>query len=242
MPLLLTLLLASLAAVTAFAGVGQKRGLWRAGSTINIAVTGATTGEIGCIQETLKVFADVVPVRFRLRPASERGPRAQVKLEIQRPLPGGGIQSVGHSSVGNNFWRHETMMLKMFASTHFEGYDPLLCQGARKTIVHEFGHLLGLKHEHQHPGAPASLREIMLLTYGPLAHPRSFLPYQPQEMRGMVLTPYDVQSVMHYPFTWEASMLDDFTVDLREGSSGNVYLGGVDLSDGDRATLRRMYP
>src|SRR5690349_10941147 len=41
---------------------------------------------------------------------------------------------------------------------NFEGFDVQLPQDWRGVVLHEFGHALGLEHEHQHPVQPCDFR------------------------------------------------------------------------------------
>ncbi len=234
----------ALGTLAALAGVGLKRPGWRAGQTINIVVRGATTGEIGCLESTLTAFHGVVPLSFRFLPETSR---ADVLLDIQRPVVTQGPARHGSSDVGNRRWRQERMTLVMHASTAFEGYDAALCERARWAILHEFGHLVGLKHEHQHPDAPASLRERLLQRYEGIAAPSNFVLLRRHSSSQYAFTPYDVLSIMHYDFSWTDEMAPDFGFDLTPWSSTNAhtgvhhFFGPRQLSEGDIEFLRSIY-
>ena len=84
------------------------------------------------------------------------------------------------------------------------------------TILHEFGHALGLDHEHQHPDAPnlltsdqEKLREFISRKYFPKGTPRAdiddYIDDQWKRMhngRDTMTTPWDKDSIMHYLYVY----------------------------------------
>lgn len=75
----------------------------------------------------------------------------------------------------------------------------------RRVVLHEFGHALGLMHEHQHPGSPIVWNEPAVLAYyqGPPNR------WDAEKTKANVLNKYtgrisgtsggDLRSIMHYP-------------------------------------------
>ncbi|KAI9913457.1 hypothetical protein PsorP6_006243 [Peronosclerospora sorghi] len=119
-------------------------------------------------------------------------------------------------------------------------------------IVHEFGHALGLKHEHTHPD-----RQVIVLTDQNL--PVSAENYAKTSHREATLKPYDPQSIMHYGrsaglcFPKAQYPLKSFCdvesvqnciqpVQQHCNSSRDTEIGTrAVLSAGDIATLRALY-
>lgn len=102
-------------------------------------------------------------------------------------------------------------------------------------VIHEFGHALGLHHEHQHPDANIPWdREKAYNYYARTAG------FSRQEVDANVLpleripsrtySPYDRQSVMHY------EVLNDLTIDDWQQT---VNMG---ISNGDIALMKKAYP
>ncbi|MFM2422735.1 MAG: hypothetical protein RL291_1265 [Pseudomonadota bacterium] len=118
-------------------------------------------------------------------------------------------------------------------------------------FIHEFGHALGLPHEHQHPASPCA-EELAFPALCPGEYERG-KPNDPHSMRINArvnlfaaqrapildpdparLVPYDVRSVMHYRFPSTA---------LKGGTNSACFTSeSRTLSDGDRAKMEILYP
>jgi hypothetical protein len=106
----------------------------------------------------------------------------------------------------------------------------------RRVVLHEFGHALGLIHEHQSPNRPISWSRAAVIAE--LSDPPNnwdletiehdiFLRYDPEALQS---TPVDPGSIMMYPIpaSWTT---DGFFTDLNRK-----------LSDTDRQFIRDAYP
>ena len=58
-----------------------------------------------------------------------------------------------------------TMWLQLEPTDEEKKFDQFPPARYKRTIRHEFGHALGLKHEHQHPDAPALYDKAKLKVY-----------------------------------------------------------------------------
>jgi hypothetical protein len=107
---------------------------------------------------------------------------------------------------------------------------------ARRVILHEFGHALGLIHEHQNPVDSIAWNKPAV--YADLSGPPNnwdqdkidhnmFATYAPQEIEGAKL---DRKSIMMYPIP--ASWVTD-------GKTAGL---NADLSDADKAFIKKAYP
>ncbi|EJM58966.1 hypothetical protein PMI30_05983 [Pseudomonas sp. GM50] len=102
------------------------------------------------------------------------------------------------------------------------------------TILHMFGHALGLEHAHQHPDANIDWHLPNLYKgYGEIGYSRNqVLEYILPKQRSAYtqLVPYDKCSIMHFPFPKEVIFND-------------IEYGYCDeLSDGDIKAISAIYP
>ncbi|MGY2231027.1 hypothetical protein HX780_16970 [Pseudomonas tolaasii] len=104
----------------------------------------------------------------------------------------------------------------------------------RSKILHEFGHALGLEHEHQHPDRSFSLNiPDVYRTFGAGGASTAVIASNiiaPLNPADVTTSDYDQKSVMHYPF-------------LASSTSNNVAIPANDeLSQGDKDFLASLYP
>jgi hypothetical protein len=131
-------------------------------------------------------------------PDCAASPSADIKISFQA---GGGHWSyVGSESALHN------------PSMNFDRLDSLSRQDARKIVAHEFGHALGLEHEHQSPIVPdCGWNFNYILTryqWRDEKHMKfnfeRLQNYLQQSRPAYVFSAYDKLSVMHYSFQPEA--------------------------------------
>lgn len=130
---------------------------------------------------------------------------------------------IGTAARANDPWT-PTMVLGI------EPSDPKFAS----TVMHEFGHALGMEHEHQHPEAdiPWDLPKVYAF-YASKGHSaemvdESVLAKLPAE--GALTLPYDRLSIMHYPVD-NVLTLGDWEVGINST-----------LSEKDKAFMRKAYP
>lgn len=116
----------------------------------------------------------------------------------------------------------------------------------KMVVLHEFGHALGMEHEHQHPDARISWNLEYIrkhLESDASDEQRQAADFEewldntikvnilPVELEpGSVILPYDPTSIMHYGFPRELLF------------EGDEIPYNTELSDKDKAFMRQVYP
>jgi hypothetical protein len=112
----------------------------------------------------------------------------------------------------------------------------------RRLILHEFGHAIGLQHEHMNPEGGIEWDENRAVSYlasrlPHLANNREALLAQLRLIDAKtdmwMKTAFDIKSVMRYTFPKDI---------FRKGWDEAFDVENTDLSDGDKAIARQLYP
>ncbi len=113
-------------------------------------------------------------------------------------------------------------------------FDPAQEEAARRVVLHEFGHVLGLEHEHRHPGVRIPWdREAVYAHYRQAGWTPEMVEFNvlaPLDAEAVRTTAYDAQSIMLYAI--DASLVTD-----------PAWAAGwnTDLSAGDVAAVQAWY-
>lgn len=195
--------------------------LWAPGQRIRCVFADGTPEQQAEVARCASEWCQYASVTFDFAPAGADTSLDDVRITFQ----GTGAHSmIGRSSVAYARAGQATIVLNQ--ATH--GANP---RAWRRTILHEFGHALGLLHEHQNPRAKIKWNEQAVTAY--LA--RSGM--DEQQTRENVLTTaggdgkdFDPASIMLYALPREATQ------------DGMVFSYNTDLSPMDKEVIASLYP
>lgn len=255
----------TLSAPFVWAGVALKNPGWKPHSIIRIEVKGGTPSERKCLRLAVDEIEKIVPLKFEL--ASEGFNlfnQPQVELTLATSAAFG---DASHSAQGNTLFHREKMRIAMSREVSQGDFSEDTCRTkAQGYVLHEFGHLLGLEHEHQHPDVPAPIHEV--ISEFSANFPKDQIDPQPRDSKH-IYAPYDISSIMHYKFFAQENLIESMvqlgqfdkffrTVPLCEPNPTPYHYQFYDLvearwkfsyddfrantySEGDIALLQRLY-
>lgn len=200
----------------------QKDSKWGEGDTISISFMDGTPEQKALVRRFAQGWIDGLA---NLRFSWENGPNTDIRISFRF--------SGSWSTIGTTC----KSVPKDQPTMNFGWLDPGISdEDARGVILHEFGHALGLIHEHQNPissiqwNKPAVIADLS----GPpnnwdleTIEFNMFEAFPPNEIAGTKLDP---SSIMMYPIP------ASWTLD---GTSSGV---NDDLSDTDKKFIRKQYP
>ena len=194
---------------------------WPNGKVLKVQFLGGTEAERGRVRKYAVEWSEVANIRFSF---VEKGP-SDLRVSFS---PGLGIWSLIGTDASQAPQNKPTMNFAWINSRIPESEY-------RAAILHEFGHVLGLLHEHQHPKGGIPWDKPKLYAYYQRTQG-----WQPDRVDEQVLarlnstrtqyTRYDPASIMHYPIP------NSLTVGDYEVGYNN------DLSPTDRAFVAKVYP
>lgn len=217
--------------------------IWPAGYTIEGCFLSGTNAQRRLFTDAAREWTQHANIGFNFgvaptfRSCSGLSPYPPLRVEIK---PGDSSSKVGTTAFD---------LLELEPTTNISpvipgSSQPMPEQYLRSIMIHEIGHFLGLRHEHQHPDSQCyanfawprlcsrvdKLRkadEVTLVAFTAL----NLLPRTANT--GASAMPYDPQSIMHYRFS--AAVLKDG----RGACAGDQPLA---LSAGDKRRIALLYP
>ena len=198
---------------------GEKRRFWENGSTLRVKFLGGSTYLQNKVKEYAGYWEAIANIKFEFVDSGESEIRVAFEDDGSWSYVGTDNLYISQLQPTMNFgWFHRN-------TSEFE---------FRRTIIHEFGHALGLQHEHQHP-----LVDI------PWNKPAVYAHYARQDWSRQDVdnnifreysdlrtnyTAYDRLSIMHYPVP------NSLTI-------GNYQVGwNTRLSEMDKEFMALIYP
>lgn len=165
-------------------GLADSGELWPQFSTIRISMMGMTKEQEKFTRDNINAWAPYVNLTFEF--TDQYG--ADVRISANNQLFG-----------GNTYHRTDALKIPLDKPTMEVGFLGGLNEFNAGTIMHEFGHVLGLSHEHHHPdntldlNMPKLQRDFWDTGRSDLA--RFLFPNAP---RTAPSSAYDRNSIMHY--------------------------------------------
>ena len=101
-------------------------------------------------------------------------------------------------------------------------------------ILHEFGHVLGLEHEHQRPGGSLNWNMTKVYQY------YKKLGFDNDQIKRQITDKLDFRASIYSEFDNNSIMMYDFGADLTTNAQGSKKKTG--LSDMDKQFIEQMYP
>jgi serralysin len=204
-------------------GMADNNFLWDNGKTINVKILSGSNSMKLKVQKWASEWMKYANIKFKF---VNDGP-AQIRVYMGDKKGG-----YGHVTMGLGIrclQRNENDF-----TMHFDTTDLINDRSFRGTVLHEFGHALGLIHEHMSP--VSGIQWDSTQVYGRkklggwdknMTDAQLFKKYNQSYTNGTV---YDPKSIMHYPISrWETK--NRYHVDWN-----------YDLSEGDKALIAALYP
>lgn len=200
-------------------GVFDASAKWTNGSVLTVQFLGGSPYIHQKIQQYARIWESFANIRFNFISSGN----ADIRIGFDR----GGYWSYAGTQSKNIGQNNKTM--------NYEGFNESTPEDVlKRTILHEFGHALGLLHEHKSP-----LSRIQWNKPRVYAHYMQMQGWSPQQVDEQVLNRYSVEmsnkdydpsSIMHYPIDGSLT-LDGYSVNWNS-----------DLSQGDKRLIGEMYP
>jgi hypothetical protein len=197
--------------------------LWETGRTLSIRFLDGDA----VIQRKVAQFAQDWTQHANIRFDFSDGPNAQIRISFQQA---GSWSLVGTDALDRRVRLDEPTMNFGWLSRATPNDE------VRRVVLHEFGHALGLVHEHQNPATtiPWNPDAVYAFYQGPPNHwtkeQVDVNIFQVYDKRITKYSRFDRNSIMLYPIPKELT-LGDFEVDWNS-----------DLSYWDRLYIRKWYP
>ena len=204
-------------------GLAAKKNLWKQDTVLKVRFLQGTDRLHDKVIEAASEWF-INGVRLNLKKA-DPGELAQIRISFD---PGGGSWSyIGTDCLGIH--PSQPTMNLGWATLHTPKQD------FWSVVVHEWGHALGLLHEHNHPEALIEWDKAAV--YEELGGPPNG--WDRETIDFNVFAKFDASTVITTDFDSASIMI--YTIPSRWTSNGKSFMPSWKLSEGDTATIRRLY-
>lgn len=191
---------------------------WKTGQTLRILFMGGTAEERQLVRETAVEWTKYANLNFEFYDSREQLGNRNSDIRISFDKKGGSNSAVG---------THATYYGQDDATMNF-GWN------SRKTILHEFGHMLGLKHEHQNPSAGIPWNRPLIYDYFAKQG------WDKAKVDRAVFDELDVNTVNYSKYDKDSIMVYEFPASWT--TNGMSAQRGDGLSEMDKIGIAKMYP
>jgi len=201
-------------------GVSNTRWLWPNGAEITVAFQEGDPAVHKRIEPIAHEWSEHANLTFKF----VEGRRADIRISFD---PKGGSWSY-HGVQSNSFWLFGRPSMNygwLKADTEEREY--------RRVVLHEFGHALGLVHEHLSPNATIPWDLPALFAYYERTNG-----WSEQQTRSQVLNRLKVNRVTQ--FDQDSIMLYHFPAELTTDGSSTPW--NTELSETDKSFIAQLYP
>ncbi len=204
---------------TAGQGVYDFNNKWTPGTTLKVTFIGGTAWQQAKVKQYAPVWSSHANIKFEF-PVTGAG---DIRISFEKK---GSYSYIGTDAKNRTIFQ-ETMNLGWIEPTKSEAQ-------LKAVILHEFGHALGLLHEHLNPLVNIRWNKPVVYAYY-LQYEgwnREMVDRQVFDRYSVSMTnkSYDPKSIMHYPIP------ADFTLD------GYSVGENFDLSESDKKLVAELYP
>ena len=196
--------------------------LWSNGTTIQISFLDGTRAQKEKVQTVANEWLEYANLRFEFR-AEE----SAVRISFAQP---GNWTELGTNALAVDE-KEPTMNLVSIKST------PGISGAERRIILHEFGHLLGLVHEHQSPNA--KLNWDRHVVYSSFAQPPNYMDHA--TINNTLLEPVSSTEYDQYR-DFDPTSVMNFELPARFFTDRMSVRPGQDLSESDKQFVAILYP
>ncbi len=199
-----------------FEAAAERSKLWAPGRTLKVRFLDGTAEAHALVERYAHQWCDHANIHFNF------GDHAQAEIRISFSRAG------SWSAVGTDALIEEI----------FPAHAPTMNFGwlDETVVLHEFGHALGLIHEHQSPAQTIQWDEEAVIAY--LAGPPNFWPAQ--RTRENVFARYSVEQTQFSAFDHASIMLYYFPPQFTR--NGQVFAQNKTLSEQDKRFIAECYP
>lgn len=201
---------------TASAPSGRGK-LWTNGATLHVRFLGGKESDHAKIERWAQAWTEYANIHF----VFDNDPEAEIRISFKEF--DGSWSYVGRDSV-------EVVSESNQATMNLGWVD-------EANVLHQFGHVLGLRHEHQNPYEPVPWNEEAV--YATFSKSPNL--WDANTIDHNILRPYSKDAFpIEKPFDPHSIMLYSFSGDLTQG---NIPLeAGKELSEIDKAFVAKLYP